>query len=126
MHILDIRGRLLFLGSRGHRSIAVVLQVVGALLRVGGLEVGVLVGVVVGQGHLAKLLLRGERLRARLEELKVRISKNRKMIKKYEIPTGFEESCTAGASWKPSIARAELMIENTMEGSPQLGEEHKY
>ena len=47
MHILDIRGRLLFLGSRGHRSIAVVLKVVGALLRVGGLEVGVLVGVVV-------------------------------------------------------------------------------
>ena len=59
MHILDIRGRLLFLGSRGHRSIAVVLQVVGAFLRVGGLEVGVLVGVVVvvGQGCLAELSL---------------------------------------------------------------------
>ena len=81
MHILDIRGRLLFLGSRGHRSIAVVLQVVGALLRVGGLEIGVLIGVVVGQGHLAKLLLGGERLRARLEELKARISKNRQIIK---------------------------------------------
>ena len=60
---------LLRLAFRDVRGVAVVLQLIFAALRVAGFVVGILVRVVVGQGHLAKLLLRGERLGARLEVL---------------------------------------------------------
>ena len=51
-------------------GVAVELQLVVTVLRLAGLVVGVLVGVVVGQGHLAELLLRGVWHGARLEVLK--------------------------------------------------------
>ena len=52
------------------RGVAVELQLVVTVLRLAWLVVGVLVGVVVGQGHLAELLLRGVGHGARLEVLK--------------------------------------------------------
>merc|ERR1719474_1464758 len=48
-------------------GVAVELQLVVTVLRLAWLVVGVLVGVVVGQGHLAELLLRGVGHGARLE-----------------------------------------------------------
>ena len=51
-------------------GVAVELQLVVTVLRLPWLVVGVLVGVVVGQGHLAELLLRGVGHGARLEVLK--------------------------------------------------------
>ena len=56
---------------RGHRSTAVELQLVLVAVPVRRrFIVSVLVGVVVGQGHLAKLLLRSEGLGPRLQVLK--------------------------------------------------------
>merc|ERR1719474_458104 len=57
----DLLFRLIF------RGIAVVLQLVLAALRVAGFIIGILIRVVVRQSHLSKLLLRGERLSARLQ-----------------------------------------------------------
>ena len=51
-------------------GVAVELQLVVTVLRLAWLVVGVLVGVVVGQGHLAELLLRGVGHGARLKVLK--------------------------------------------------------
>ena len=61
----DLLFRLVF------RGVAVVLQLIFfiTILRVAGFVVSILIRVVVGQGHLSKLLLRGERLSARLEVL---------------------------------------------------------
>ena len=69
--ILNLLSRdiLLRFALRDVRGVAVVLQLIFAALRVARFIVGILVRVVVGQGHLAKLLLRGERLGARLEVL---------------------------------------------------------
>merc|ERR1719402_2212162 len=61
------RHLLLRLAFRDVRGVAVVLQLVFAALRVAGFVVGILLRVVVGQGHLSELLLRGEWLSARLE-----------------------------------------------------------
>merc|ERR1719290_111208 len=61
------RHLLLWLAFRDVRGVAVVLQLVFAALRVAGFVVGILLRVVVGQGHLSELLLRGEWLSARLE-----------------------------------------------------------
>merc|ERR1712010_189154 len=61
------RDLLLRLAFRDVRGVAVVLQLILAALGVAGFVVGILVRVVVGQGHLSKLLLRGEGLSARLE-----------------------------------------------------------
>merc|ERR1719402_1559671 len=61
------RHLLLSHAFRDVRGVAVVLQLVFAALRVAGFVVGILLRVVVGQGHLSELLLRGEWLSARLE-----------------------------------------------------------
>merc|ERR1719402_1175616 len=61
------RHLLLSHAFRDVRGVAVVLQLVFAALRVAGFVVGIPHRVVVGQGHLSELLLRGEWLSARLE-----------------------------------------------------------
>ena len=88
----DLLFRLIF------RGIAVVLQLVLAALRVAGFIIGILIRVVVRQGHLSKLLLRGEGLSARLQVLQTK--HDYKIIKILQL-TGLDESSTLETSWKP-------------------------
>ena len=96
--ILKLR-LLLRLAFRDVRGVAVVLQLIFAALRVAGFVVGILVRVVVGQVHLSKLLLRGERLSARLEVLQTGMVIKLISIR-FEL-TGLEESSTSETKWKP-------------------------
>ena len=93
------RNLLLRFAFRDVRGVAVVLQLIFTTLRVAGFVVGILVGVVVGQGHLTKLLLRGEWLSARLKVLQTGMI-NEINLKMPQL-TGLEESSTSETKWKP-------------------------
>merc|ERR1719184_526290 len=69
---------------RGHRDVAVILQLV-TLLRLAGHIVGVLIGIVVGECHLAKLLLWGERLSTRLKMRLGRVLHSRSKMKANDV-----------------------------------------